>query len=70
MRRGSFSSLIRLDEDPAGRIVELLDDIESRDTWFANTGGCIRDRSFLECVDKLGLNLNFDVNDEHELWDS
>ena len=63
--RRSGRGAVDLDEDEAGRIVGLLQDIEPGDAGFADRQpGVFQTRSF-EGFDRLGLHMNMNMNNEH-----
>lgn len=57
---------VGFDEDEAGGIVGLLQDIEACDTGLADAGAGVGERRGLESCDVFGFHVNVDMNKEHD----
>jgi peroxiredoxin len=63
--RGSGGVAIGFDQHEARRIVALLENIETRDAGFLETGACVRDGGGFEGFDLVRLHADMDMDDEH-----
>jgi hypothetical protein len=60
-----FGSAISFDEHETGWIILLLEDVESRDAGFFEALASVGEGRLFEGFDVFGLQMNVDVNDEH-----
>lgn len=65
VRGGSYSVAINFNQHEAGRIIGLLNDIESRDTGFLAAFGGVEDRGLLERLDTVRFHVDMNMHDEH-----
>ena len=63
--RGGAVAVYFNQEETSG-IVDLLDDVEARDAGLAHAGLRICEGGRFESLDVLRLNVNMNMNDEHE----
>jgi len=66
VRDGGLLRAVDFHQDEVGRVVIVLEDVEAGDARLLHAGGRVGDGGGFEGVDMGGVDVDVDVDDEHE----
>lgn len=64
---GGFLGAVDFDEEEVGGVGVVLEDVEAGDAGFEDAVGRVFDRGGLEGIDVGGVDVDVDVDDEHDV---